>query len=475
MSTSSTKAAQTLLDKIWNAHQVVPETAATPAVLYVDLHLVHEVTSPQAFSELRARGLKVRRPERIVATMDHSTPTLPPDANGNRPYANAQTEAQVDQLETNAREFGIQLYGWNSINRGIVHVIGPELGATQPGMTIVCGDSHTSTHGAFGALAFGIGTTEVGHVLATQCLLQRKPKSLAITVNCKLKPGITAKDLILHIIGKIGVNGGTGHVIEYRGSAIDALTMEERMTVCNMSIEAGAKAGLIGADATTFAWLKGRERVPQGAAWDAAVARWSECRSDADAKFDSEVVVDAGAIRPSITYGTHPGMVATLDALIPAATNAQEKRALDYMQLEAGKTLAGTPVDIVFVGSCTNGRLSDLRAVASVLHGRKVAGSVRMLIVPGSEQVKRDAEKEGLHDVFLAAGAEWREPGCSMCLGMNGDIGKPGQLVVSTSNRNFEGRQGPGVRTVLASPLVAAASALAGVIADPSQYVSEAA
>ena len=475
MSTSSTKAAQTLLDKIWNAHQVVPETAATPAVLYVDLHLVHEVTSPQAFSELRARGLKVRRPERIVATMDHSTPTLPPDANGKRPYANAQTEAQVDQLETNAREFGIQLYGWNSINRGIVHVIGPELGATQPGMTIVCGDSHTSTHGAFGALAFGIGTTEVGHVLATQCLLQRKPKSLAITVNCKLKPGITAKDLILHIIGKIGVNGGTGHVIEYRGSAIDALTMEERMTVCNMSIEAGAKAGLIGADATTFAWLKGRERVPQGAAWDAAVARWSECRSDADAKFDSEVVVDAGAIRPSITYGTHPGMVATLDALIPAATNAQEKRALDYMQLEAGKTLAGTPVDIVFVGSCTNGRLSDLRAVASVLHGRKVAGSVRMLIVPGSEQVKRDAEKEGLHDVFLAAGAEWREPGCSMCLGMNGDIGKPGQLVVSTSNRNFEGRQGPGVRTVLASPLVAAASALAGVIADPSQYVSEAA
>ena len=468
-------APQTLLDKIWNAHQVAPETAATPAVLYVDLHLVHEVTSPQAFSELRARGLKVRRPERIVATMDHSTPTLPPDVNGKRPYANAQTEAQVEQLETNAREFGIQLYGWNSINRGIVHVIGPELGATQPGMTIVCGDSHTSTHGAFGALAFGIGTTEVGHVLATQCLLQRKPKSLAITVNGKLKPGITAKDLILHIIGRIGVNGGTGHVIEYRGSAISALTMEERMTVCNMSIEAGAKAGLIGADATTFAWLKGRERVPQGVAWDAAVARWSECRSDADAKFDSEVVVDAGAIRPSITYGTHPGMVATLDALIPAATNAQERRALDYMQLEAGNTLAGTPVDIVFVGSCTNGRLSDLRAVASVLHGRKVAGSVRMLVVPGSEQVKRDAEREGLHEVFLAAGAEWREPGCSMCLGMNGDIGKPGQLVVSTSNRNFEGRQGPGVRTVLASPLVAAASALAGVIADPSQYVSEAA
>ncbi len=466
---------KTLLDKIWNAHQVAPETEATPAVLYVDLHLVHEVTSPQAFSELRARGLKVRRPDRIVATMDHSTPTLPPDANGKRPYANAETESQVAQLETNAREFGIQLYGWNSINRGIVHVIGPELGATQPGMTIVCGDSHTSTHGAFGALAFGIGTTEVGHVLATQCLLQRKPKSLAITVNGKLKPGVTAKDMILSIIGRIGVNGGTGHVIEYRGGAIDALTMEERMTVCNMSIEAGAKAGLIGADATTFAWLKGRARVPQGTAWDAAVERWSAFKSDPGAKFDSEVTVDAAAIRPSVTYGTHPGMVITLDAPVPAATNAQEKRALDYMQLEAGRALAGTPVDLVFVGSCTNGRLSDLRAAASILRGHKVASSVRMLIVPGSEQVKRDAEKEGLDEVFRAAGAEWREPGCSMCLGMNGDIGKPGQLVVSTSNRNFEGRQGPGVRTVLASPLVAAASALAGVIADPARYVSEAA
>jgi 3-isopropylmalate/(R)-2-methylmalate dehydratase large subunit len=466
---------KTLLDKIWDAHQVAPETEATPAVLYVDLHLVHEVTSPQAFSELRSRGLKVRRPERIVATMDHSTPTLPPDANGKRPYANAETESQVAQLETNARDFGIQLYGWNSINRGIVHVIGPELGATQPGMTIVCGDSHTSTHGAFGALAFGIGTTEVGHVLATQCLLQRKPKSLAITVNGKLRPGVTAKDLILSVIGKIGVNGGIGHVIEYRGSTIEALSMEERMTVCNMSIEAGAKAGLIGADATTFAWLKGRERVPQGAGWDAAVERWREFKSDPGATFDSEVIIDAAAIRPSITYGTHPGMVATLDALVPAATNAQERRALDYMKLEAGNALAGTPVDIVFVGSCTNGRLSDLRAVASILRGHKVASSVRMLIVPGSEQVKRDAEAEGLHELFRAAGAEWREAGCSMCLGMNGDIGKPGQLVVSTSNRNFEGRQGPGVRTVLASPLVAAASALAGKIADPAQYLSEAA
>jgi 3-isopropylmalate/(R)-2-methylmalate dehydratase large subunit len=466
---------KTLLDKIWDAHQVAPETAATPAILYIDLHLVHEVTSPQAFSELRARGLKVRRPERIVATMDHSTPTLPPDADGKRPYANAQTESQVAQLETNSKEFGIQLYGWNSSNRGVVHVMGPELGATQPGMTIVCGDSHTSTHGAFGALAFGIGTTEVGHVLATQCLLQRKPKSLAITVNGKLKAGVTAKDLILHIIGKIGVNGGTGHVIEYRGSAIEALTMEERMTVCNMSIEAGAKAGLIGADATTFAWIKGRERAPQGAAWDAAIARWSDLKSDPGARFDREVVIDAVEVGPSVTYGTHPGMVMKLGANVPAAKDALDQRALDYMHLESGKALLGTKVDLVFVGSCTNGRLSDLRAVASILRGHKVAPGVRMLIVPGSEQVKRDAEKEGLDQIFKAAGAQWREAGCSMCLGMNGDIGQPGQLVVSTSNRNFEGRQGPGVRTVLASPLVAAASALAGVVADPAQYMSEAA
>jgi 3-isopropylmalate/(R)-2-methylmalate dehydratase large subunit len=342
-------------------------------------------------------------------------------------------------------------------------------------MTIVCGDSHTSTHGAFGALAFGIGTTEVGHVLATQCLLQRKPKSFAITVNGKLNPGITAKDLILHIIGKIGVNGGTGYVLEYRGSAIEALSMEERMTVCNMSIEAGARAGLVAADETTFAFLKGRKRVPNGAAWDEAVTKWKTFKSDADATFDHEVVFDAADVKPSVTYGTHPGMVIALGAPVPAAKDALEQRALDYMHLKAGQALLGEKVDLVFVGSCTNGRLSDLRAAASVLRGHKVADSVRMLVVPGSEQVKREAEKEGLHEVFRAAGAEWREPGCSMCLGMNGDIGRPGQLVVSTSNRNFEGRQGPGVRTVLASPLVAAASALAGVVAVPSQYVSEAA
>jgi len=465
--------AKTLLDKIWDAHHVRAETQATPAILYVDLHLVHEVTSPQAFTELRQRGLKVRRPERVLATFDHSTPTTPADAQGKRAYVSAEAESQVAQLETNAREFGIELHGWNSGNRGIVHVIGPELGSTQPGMTIVCGDSHTSTHGAFGALAFGIGTTEVGHVLATQCLLQRKPKAFAINVHGKLRNGVTAKDLVLHIIGTIGVNGGTGHVLEYRGSAIEALSMEERMTVCNMSIEAGARAGLIAPDATTFAYLQGRPKAPQGAAFDAAVAKWSELKSDAGAQFDREIDIDAASVQPSITYGTHPGMVTTLHTPVRAAANAQEQRALAYMRVESGKSLAGTPVDIVFVGSCTNGRLSDLRAAADVLRGRKVATSVRMLVVPGSEQVKRDAEREGLHDVFRAAGAEWREAGCSMCLGMNGDIGQPGQLVVSTSNRNFEGRQGPGVRTVLASPLVAAASAVAGCIADPNEFLAE--
>ena len=464
---------KTLLDKIWDAHLVRAETDATPAILYVDLHLVHEVTSPQAFAELRARGLRVRRPERVLATFDHSTPTLPADASGKRAYVSAEAEAQVAQLEANAREFGIQLYGWNSGNRGIVHVIGPELGATQPGMTIVCGDSHTSTHGAFGALAFGIGTTEVGHVLATQCLLQCKPKAFAVTVNGTLPFGVTAKDLVLHIIGTVGVNGGTGHVFEYRGSAIEALSMEERMTVCNRSIEAGARAGLIAPDATTFAYLRDRPLAPRGAAFDAAVARWSAFRSDPDARFDREVVIDAGTIRPSVTYGTHPGMVTTLDAPIPAATNEQERRALDYMRFAAGQSLAGTPVDVVFLGSCTNSRLSDLRAAAEVLRGRRVAEGVRMLVVPGSERIKREAEREGLHEVFRAAGAEWREAGCSMCLGMNGDIGRPGQLVVSTSNRNFEGRQGPGVRTVLASPLVAAASAVAGYIADPRELLTE--
>ncbi len=465
----STKA-RTLLDKLWDAHQVVAETAATPGILYIDLHLIHEVTTPQAFAELRQRGLSVRRPERVLATLDHSTPTTPTDAQGQHVYASAEAAAQVEQLETNCMQFGIRLHGWSSQHRGIVHVIGPELGATQPGMTIVCGDSHTSTHGAFGALAFGIGTTEVGHVLATQCLLQRKPKNFAITVDGKLAPGVTAKDLALHLIGKIGVNGGTGHVLEYRGSAIEALDMEQRMTLCNMSIEAGARAGLIAPDETTFAYLKGRPQAPKGEAWDHAVAAWRALASDSGARFDRELRFDAADVRPTISYGTHPGMVTTLHAPVPAAKDLQERRALEYMHVEAGRPMTGMAVDIVFLGSCTNSRISDLRAAADLLRGRKIASSVRMLVVPGSVAVQREAEHEGLDQVFRAAGAEWREPGCSMCIGMNGDIARPGQLVVSTSNRNFEGRQGPGARTVLASPLVAAACALAGRIADPREF-----
>ncbi|HJU40398.1 MAG TPA: 3-isopropylmalate dehydratase large subunit, partial [Tahibacter sp.] len=432
-------AARTLFDKLWDAHVVRAASAATPAILYVDLHLIHEVTSPQAFAELRARGLAVRRPDRTLATLDHSTPTTPHDDLGQPVYASEEAAAQVAELERNCAEFGIRLNGWDSEHRGIVHVIGPELGATQPGMTIVCGDSHTSTHGAFGALAFGIGTTEVGHVFATQCLLQSKPKTLAIHVDGKLAPGVSAKDLILHVIGTIGVNGGTGHVIEYRGEAIRALSMDERMTVCNMAIEAGARAGLIAPDDTTFAYLKGRPLAPHGAAWDRAVEEWKKLATDDGARYDREVRIDARAVRPTVTYGTHPGMVTTLDAFVPAAANPQEKRALDYMRVEAGKPMRGTPVDIVFLGSCTNSRLSDLRAAADVLRGQRISPRVRMLVVPGSAQIKRDAEREGLHETFKSAGAEWREAGCSMCLGMNGDIGKPGQLVVSTSNRNFEG------------------------------------
>jgi 3-isopropylmalate/(R)-2-methylmalate dehydratase large subunit len=464
--------AKTLFEKVWDVHVVAPESTDTPAILYIDLHLVHEVTSPQAFSELRERGLKLRRPDRMLATLDHSTPTLPAGADGERPYANAEAKAQVSQLEKNCREFGVELHGWDSKDRGIVHVFGPELGATQPGMTIVCGDSHTSTHGAFGALSFGIGTTEVGHVMATQCLLQRKARTLAIHVDGDLPAGVGAKDLILHIIGEIGVDGGTGYVIEYCGKAIEKLSMEERMTVCNMSIEAGARAGLIAPDDVTFAWLKGRPRAPQGAAWDAAVARWKALRTDDGAAYDREVHIDATKVRPTVTYGTHPGMAIAMDKPVPAARNPQEKRALDYMKSESGKPMQGTPVDVVFVGSCTNSRLSDLREAAHVLRGRRVAEGVRMLVVPGSEAVRRDAESEGLHHVFTAAGAEWREPGCSMCIAMNGDFAQPGQLVVSTSNRNFEGRQGKGARTVLASPATAAASAVAGRIADPREYMT---
>jgi 3-isopropylmalate/(R)-2-methylmalate dehydratase large subunit len=465
-------AARTLFDKLWDAHVVTPETVAAPAVLYIDLHLIHEVTSPQAFAELAARALPVARPERTKGTLDHSTPTLSADASGELPYANAEAEAQVAKLRENAAAFGVELFDFGSAHRGIVHVIGPELGLTQPGMTIVCGDSHTATHGAFGALAFGIGTSEVGHVLATQCLLQRKPKTLAITIDGELGPGVTAKDLILHVIGVIGVNGGTGHVIEYRGSAIRALSMDERMTVCNMSIEAGARAGLIAPDETTFDFLRGRERAPQGKDFDRAAVHWRTLFSDDGAVFDREVRIDARDIAPTVTWGTHPGQVAALDGHVPANDDGDVAKARDYMGWAAGAALAGRPVDVVFIGSCTNSRLSDLREAARVLRGRRVHPRVRMLVVPGSEQVKKDAEAEGIDAILRAAGAEWREPGCSMCIAMNGDIVQPGQLAVSTSNRNFEGRQGKGARTVLASPLTAAVCAVTGEITDPRSYLN---
>jgi 3-isopropylmalate/(R)-2-methylmalate dehydratase large subunit len=464
--------AKTLFEKIWDAHLVEAPTDGRPCVLYIDLHLIHEVTSPQAFDVLRERKLPVRRPERVLATLDHSTPTLPPDANGRRPYGSDAARLQVEQLEKNCRDYGIDLRGWDSPDRGIVHVIAPELGYSQPGMTIVCGDSHTSTHGAFGALAFGIGTTEVGHVLATQCLLQRKPKTLAVTIDGALAPGVSAKDVTLHAVATIGVDGGTGHVIEFRGSTVRAMSMEERMTLCNMSIEAGARAGLVAPDEVTFAWLKGRSAVPQGEAFDTACAHWRALASDSDARFDREIRIDATRIKPTITWGTDPGKAIAIDATIPSANDSATRKALDYMKLAAGARLLGEAVDVVFVGSCTNSRLPDLRAAAAVLAGRRVATSVRMLVVPGSERVKREAEAEGLDRVFREAGAEWREPGCSMCIGMNGDIGQPGQLVVSTSNRNFEGRQGKGVRTMLASPATAAACAVAGRIVDPRQALA---
>jgi 3-isopropylmalate/(R)-2-methylmalate dehydratase large subunit len=459
---------KTLLQKIWEQHEVVPESAETPAVLYIDLHLVHEVTSPQAFAVLRERGLAVRRTDRTLATMDHSTPTRTEQVFGNAPITIESAAQQIAALERNCAAFGVELFNLRSDQRGIVHIVGPEQGLTQPGGTVVCGDSHTSTHGAFGALAFGIGTTEVGHVLATQCLLQRKPRSLAINVEGRLGSGVTAKDLILAIIGEIGVSGGTGHVIEYRGSAVRALDMDGRMTVCNMSIEAGARAGMIAPDETTFAFLQGRPRAPRGAAWDAAVARWRSCVTDPGARFDREVTLDGAKIEPMITYGTNPGMVTPIGGAIPARRGDPVfDKALAYMGLIAGEPIAGQRVDVVFIGSCTNGRLADLRSAASLLRGHKIARGVRMLVVPGSQQVKAQAEQEGLDRVFIEAGAEWRESGCSMCLGMNGDNVAKGEYSVSTSNRNFEGRQGPGARTLLASPLTAAACAIRGRVTDP--------
>jgi 3-isopropylmalate/(R)-2-methylmalate dehydratase large subunit len=457
---------RTLFDKLWDAHVVVPESEEAPAVLYIDLHLIHEVTSPQAFAELDARGLPVSRPERTKATLDHATPTLPRGADGRLPYASAAAEAQVETLRRNCRRHAVELFDFDDAHRGIVHVIAPELGLTQPGMTIVCGDSHTATHGAFGALAFGIGTSEVGHVLATQCLLQRKPKSLAITVDGRLGDGVTAKDLVLHIIGVIGVNGGTGHAIEYRGEAIRALSMEQRMTVCNMSIEAGARAGLIAPDEVTFDYMACTPRAPSGDAFAHAVAQWRRWYSDEGAHFDRTVRIDARDVRPTVTWGTHPGQVTAIDAPLPDIADADDAKAMAYMGFTPGAAMRGQPVDVVFVGSCTNSRLSDLRQTAEVLRGRRIHPRVRMLVVPGSEQVKRAAEAEGIDAVVRAAGAEWRQPGCSMCIAMNGDLVGPGQLAVSTSNRNFEGRQGPGARTVLASPPTAAACAIAGVITD---------
>ena len=463
---------RTLFGKVWDSHLVRSETEDTPALLYVDLHLVHEVTSPQAFELLRRRGLPIRRPERTVATMDHSTPTTPPEKDGQIVFSNPQTEAQVRQLQHNCEEFGVRLFPLGDERQGIVHVIGPELGLTQPGTTIVCGDSHTSTHGAFGALAFGIGTTEVGHVFASQCLLQRKPKTFAIHLDGSLPTGVTAKDLILAIISKIGIQGGTGHVFEYRGSSVRSLSMEERMTVCNMSIEGGARAGMMAPDETTFEYLAGRPFAPKEAAWDEAVARWQQLPSDEDARFDREVSIDVSQLQPMITYGTNPGMAVALRSPLPEpGSDPATDKAFRYMGLKPGQALLGHPVDVVFIGSCTNGRISDLRLAARVFEGRKVAAGVRALVVSGSQQVKKQAEAEGLDRIFREAGAEWREPGCSMCIAMNGDRVEPGQYAVSTSNRNFEGRQGTGARTFLASPLTAAATAVTGRIADAREML----
>jgi 3-isopropylmalate/(R)-2-methylmalate dehydratase large subunit len=461
---------QTLAQKVYEQH-VVRRTAGEPDLLYIDLHLVHEVTSPQAFDGLRAAGRTVRRPDLTMATEDHNVPTLDILS----PIADPVSRAQVDALRRNAAEFGIRLAPMGDRDQGIVHVIGPQLGLTQPGMTIVCGDSHTSTHGAFGALAFGIGTSEVEHVLATQTLPQYPAKQMAVTVDGELPPGVSAKDVILAVIAEIGTGGGQGHVIEYRGTAIEALSMEARMTICNMSIEAGARAGLIAPDQTTFDFLQGRPHAPQGADWDAAVAHWQTLRSDADAVFDREVHIDAASLTPYVTWGTNPGQGLPIGASVPDpaqfADEAQRRdaeSALAYMGLTAGTPLREIEVDTVFLGSCTNGRIEDLRVAATMLRGKKIDPNTRMLVVPGSVGVKQQAEAEGLDQVFLAAGAEWRGAGCSMCLGMNPDQLKPGERSASTSNRNFQGRQGKGGRTHLVSPAVAAATALTGKLTAPA-------
>jgi 3-isopropylmalate/(R)-2-methylmalate dehydratase large subunit len=460
---------RTLSDKVWDAH-VVRSAASEPDLLYIDLHLLHEVTSPQAFDGLRLADRPVRRTDLTIATEDHNTPT-----DNLLTISDPVSRTQIETLRRNCEEFKIRLHPLGDAQQGIVHVIGPQLGLTQPGMTIVCGDSHTATHGAFGALAFGIGTSEVEHVLATQTLPQGRPRTMAVTVTGDLVPGVTAKDLVLSLITKVGTGAGRGHIVEYRGAAIERLSMEGRMTIANMSIEWGAKAGMIAPDDTTFAYVEGRQYAPRGASWERALDYWRGLRTDAGASFDAEVTIDASAITPFVTWGTNPGQGAPLDARIPdpadfaePADRAAAERALAYMALTPGTALREVPIDVVFLGSCTNGRLEDLRAAADVLRGRKVAQSVRMLVVPGSAAVREAAEREGLHDVFTAAGAEWRFAGCSMCLGMNPDTLKPGQRSASTSNRNFEGRQGRGGRTHLVSPPVAAATAVTGRLTAPS-------
>ena len=462
--------AKTLAEKVWDDH-LVRSASGEPDLLYIDLHLIHEVTSPQAFDGLRLANRAVRRPDLTIATEDHNVPTL----NIDKPIADPVSRLQVDTLRKNCQEFGIRLHSLGDVEQGIVHVVGPQLGLTQPGMTIVCGDSHTSTHGAFGALAFGIGTSEVEHVLATQTLPLTRPKTMAINVEGSLKPGVTSKDIILAIIAKIGTGGGQGYILEYRGSAIRALSMEARMTICNMSIEAGARAGLIAPDETTFAYLKDRPHAPKGEDWNKALSYWSELKSDSDAKFDKEITLDADQLSPFVTWGTNPGQGIALDGVIPSPqdfTDPEEvsaaERALVYMDLKAGTPMKKIKIDTVFLGSCTNGRIEDLRAAAEIIKGKKVASNIRMMVVPGSARVRLQAEAEGLDKLFLEAGAEWRSAGCSMCLGMNPDQLAPGERSASTSNRNFEGRQGKGGRTHLVSPLVAAATALRGTLSSPA-------
>ncbi len=464
---------RTIIEKVWDSH-VVAEQEAAPTLLYIDLHLVHEVTSPQAFSGLRERGLKVRRPDLTLGTTDHSIPTY----DRNLPILDKVAEAQITQFEKNCRDFGIPFFGPHSQKQGIVHIIGPEQGLTQPGMTVVCGDSHTATHGAFGALAFGIGTSQVEHVLASQCLLQTRSKTYEVRVEGTLKQGVGAKDIILSLISRIGIGGGNGCVLEYAGPAIRSLSMEERMTVCNMSIEGGARAGLIAPDDTTYQYIAGRPYAPKGADWDRALGVWRTLPTDPGASYDKRIDIDASSLEPMITFGTNPGMGIPITSPVPDPTSLSDplerdslSKALRYMDLPSGKPLLGHPVNVVFIGSCTNSRISDLRAAAQILKGRKVSPNVRVMVVPGSQQVKQQAQAEGLDRIFREAGADWREAGCSMCIAMNGDQLAPGEYSVSTSNRNFEGRQGKGGRTFLASPLTAAASAITGVVTDVRTFL----